>query len=210
MSGEWRGTTVRMPARKRCVGRVACRGVFAELLATPGVHEHVMLRSRVGFLALHGGLEEGTAEIARAAADQGGASCYTVVQPSGLRWHVPSHHFDPQASAALESVLTHCELVVSVHGYGRRELATVLLAGGGDRELAAALAEHLRARCPDTTCAMTLRRSPKGCAASIRAIPSIARGGGVQLELPPRVRSTSADAAALVDALAAFATQRAV
>jgi len=185
--------------------------VFAELLATPGVREHLMLRSRVGFLALHGGLEEGTAEIARAAADQGGASCYTVVQPSGLRWHVPSHHFDPQASSALESVLTHCELVVSVHGYGRRELATVLLAGGGDRELAAALAAHLRDALPGYDVRDDVASIPEGLRGLDPRNPvNRTRGGGVQLELPPRVRGTSADAAALVDALAAFATLRAV
>ena len=45
---------------------------FAELLAHPEVVEELELRSTVGFLALHGGLEPGTAEIARDAAARGG------------------------------------------------------------------------------------------------------------------------------------------
>src|SRR5690606_39793265 len=65
--------------------------VFAELLAHPGVEEQVELRSRFGFLAIHGGsLERGTAEVADAAAEQAGASLYAVRQPDDLRWHVPS------------------------------------------------------------------------------------------------------------------------
>ena len=35
-----------------------------ELLALPDVEERCVLRSRFGFLALHGGLEQHTAEIA--------------------------------------------------------------------------------------------------------------------------------------------------
>jgi phage replication-related protein YjqB (UPF0714/DUF867 family) len=184
--------------------------VFADLLATSGVHEQWTLRSRVGFLALHGGLEEGTAEIARAAAEHGGASCYALVQPPELRWHVPSHRFDPDASPALDAVLTHCELVISLHGYGRRELATVLLAGGGDRSLAAALATHLREALPAYDVRDDVASIPEGLRGLDPRNPvNRTRGGGVQLELPPRVRGTSADAAALVRALASFATQRA-
>src|SRR5881397_3777507 len=70
-------------------------GAFAEFLAHPRVVERLTLRSSVGFLALHGGLEPGTAEIAEAAASRSRASCYTLVQPGDLRWHVPSHHVDP-------------------------------------------------------------------------------------------------------------------
>ena len=45
---------------------------FAELLAHPEVVEELELRSGVGFLALHGGLEPGTAEIARRRGRAGG------------------------------------------------------------------------------------------------------------------------------------------
>ena len=53
-----------------------------QLLATSGVDERFVARSRVGFCALHGGLEEGTAEIAGEAAERAGASFYAVVQPT--------------------------------------------------------------------------------------------------------------------------------
>ena len=44
-------------------------GLFADLLATPGVEEVCELRSRFGFMAYHGGaLEEMTDVIASAAA----------------------------------------------------------------------------------------------------------------------------------------------
>ena len=52
---------IRDSRRRRYRRRVA----FAELLAHPDVVEELVLRSPVGFLALHGGLEPGTAEIAR-------------------------------------------------------------------------------------------------------------------------------------------------
>ncbi|MDZ4827532.1 MAG: poly-gamma-glutamate hydrolase family protein, partial [Actinomycetota bacterium] len=67
-----------------------------ELLACPGVEERTDLRSPVGFLALHGGLEAGTAEIAAAAAAAADASLYAVVQPDDLHWHIPSHRYDPE------------------------------------------------------------------------------------------------------------------
>ena len=62
-------------------GRYRRRVAFAELLAHPDVVEEQVLASPVGFLALHGGLEPGTAEIAREAARRAGASCYAIVQP---------------------------------------------------------------------------------------------------------------------------------
>ena len=68
-----------------------------QLLATPGVQERCELGSSFGFLALHGGLEAGTAEIAQAAAVASNASIYTVVQPDDMRWHIPSHHVRPVA-----------------------------------------------------------------------------------------------------------------
>src|SRR5687767_8290556 len=94
---------------------VASSRVFAELLATPGVEERAVLRSRVGFLALHGGLEAATAEIAHAAAEAAGASLYAVVQPDDVAWHIPSHHVEPAASPDLLALLDHCDVVVSVH-----------------------------------------------------------------------------------------------
>jgi phage replication-related protein YjqB (UPF0714/DUF867 family) len=45
-----------------------------QLLASPGVAERLVTRSRFGFFALHGGLEQGTVEIAEAAAAPTGRS----------------------------------------------------------------------------------------------------------------------------------------
>ena len=50
-----------------------------QLLATPGVQERCGLGSAFGFLALHGGLEAVTAEIAQAAAVASNASISEVV-----------------------------------------------------------------------------------------------------------------------------------
>jgi phage replication-related protein YjqB (UPF0714/DUF867 family) len=163
--------------------------MFAELLASPGVEERVALRSRVGFLALHGGLEGATAEIAEAAASRAGASLYAVVQPDDLAWHVPSHRFDPEASPHLRQVLAHCDVVVSLHGYGRDGLWTALLLGGGDRTLAARLATRLREDLP----AYDVIDEVEAIPADLRGLDhrnpvNRARGGGVQVELPPRVR----------------------
>src|SRR5690348_14787354 len=76
---------------RRCVA-------FVDLLAHPEVVEERVLASPVGFLALHGGLEPGTAEIARTAATRAGASWYVIVQPDDLKRHVPSHEHDPADS----------------------------------------------------------------------------------------------------------------
>ena len=69
--------------------------MLGELLAHDGVEEHLVVASRVGFLALHGGsLERETDRIAREAAERSGASLYAVCQPDDLRWHVPSVRMD--------------------------------------------------------------------------------------------------------------------
>ncbi len=93
---------------------------LAELLALPGVREESMLRSRVGFLALHGGSQDrGTEEIARRAAGEAGASFYAIVQPPGLRVHLTSRLHDPAHSPRLQDFLAHVDIAISVHGFGR-------------------------------------------------------------------------------------------
>jgi len=166
--------------------------MFAELLAQPGVVEELELRSTVGFLAFHGGsLEQGTDDIAREAASRSGASFYAVVQPHDLRWHVPSKLFDPAVSPALRSFIDHVDVAIAVHGFGREGLFTSLLVGGSNRDLAVRVATSLRRGL-----------APHGYDVidDVNAIPSALRGlhphnpvnrprmGGVQLELPPRVR----------------------
>jgi phage replication-related protein YjqB (UPF0714/DUF867 family) len=93
---------------------------LAELLALPGVKEECILRSRVGFMALHGGSQDrGTDEIARRAAAQAGASYYAIVQPAGLRVHLTSRRHDPAHSAHLRAFVQHVGIAISVHGFGR-------------------------------------------------------------------------------------------
>ena len=164
-----------------------------ELLATDGVDEHVMLNSKVGFLALHGGLERGTFEIAQEASLRSGASLYAVVQPSDLRWHLPSAVYDPAHSDALAAFLDHVDVIVSVHGYGGLVTSddrwTTVLVGGAQRELAARLAVVMRRALPGYTFLDDIDRIPPRLRGVHRENPvNRARGGGVQLELPPRLR----------------------
>jgi phage replication-related protein YjqB (UPF0714/DUF867 family) len=190
--------------------------VLADLLAHPGVEEVCVLRSSFGLMAFHGGnLEPGTDAIASRAADRAGASLYAVRQPDDLYWHVPSVAFDPAASAALAAFVDHVDVAVAIHGYGRRDMWTTLLVGGRNRSLAGHLAGAVRSALGDGFTAVD----------DLSAIPRELRGmhprnpvnlphhGGVQLELPPRVRpGTGAPTyrpeyeQAIVDALAAVAT----
>jgi phage replication-related protein YjqB (UPF0714/DUF867 family) len=163
---------------------------FAELLGHPQVVEELELRSAVGFLALHGGLEPGTAELARTAAARAGASCYTVSQPRELHVHVPSVDADPDDAPRLAAFLDHVSTVVSVHGYYRPlERPQAVLVGGANRTLVTALSDELRGVLPDYL-----------VIDDTDAIPSHMRGldprnpvnraerGGVQLELPHHLR----------------------
>jgi phage replication-related protein YjqB (UPF0714/DUF867 family) len=193
---------------------------FVELLGHPGVEERCVLRSSFGFMAFHGGnLERGTDAIAHAAADRAGASAYSVTQPADLRWHIPSVRFDPARSPALARFLGHVEVVVAVHGYGREGRWTDLLLGGRNRELARHVAGHVRRRLDGYQVLDDLEAIPRELRGVHARNPvNRAPGGGVQLELPPRVRGMGPRWAdhppgepvphteALVDALAAAAT----
>jgi phage replication-related protein YjqB (UPF0714/DUF867 family) len=183
--------------------------VFAELLACPGVIERAELRSRFGFMALHGGsLERGTAEIAERAGERAGASIYTVVQPEGLRWHVPSALVDPAHSPTLAEFLDHVDVVVSIHGYGRSDLGRALLVGGSNRALAARAARALSGALPDYRVVDDLVAIPPELRGMHPDNPvNRPRHGGIQLELPPRVRDgarRTAERDALVSTLASL------
>jgi phage replication-related protein YjqB (UPF0714/DUF867 family) len=183
------------------------------LLAVPGVEEHCVLRSRFGFLALHGGLEAGTAEIADAAAHASGASLYAVVQPEDVRWHVPSHRYDPECSPGLQDFLGHVDVVISVHGFGglrgSDDRWVTALLGGANRDLAGTMAARLRAALPHYR-----------WVDDVDTIPVHLRGmhpdnpvnrpprGGVQLELPPRVRRPGDDLDALITTLGSIPLRR--
>jgi phage replication-related protein YjqB (UPF0714/DUF867 family) len=185
---------------------------FAGLLATVGVEERSVLRSRFGFLALHGGLEQATAELATEAAQRAGASLYAVVQPPDLRWHIPSNQMHPAASPALAGFLDHVEMVVSLHGYGGLRTPstvgsasgsppvasgpvsaddrwTTVLVGGANRVLAAELAADLRTALDHYTWLDDIDRIP-GHLRGVHPDNPVNRPrlGGVQLELPPRAR----------------------
>jgi phage replication-related protein YjqB (UPF0714/DUF867 family) len=165
---------------------------FAELLASAGVVEEVTLASRFGLLAFHGGLEGGTEVVARLAAERSGASLYVVVQPAGLRWHIPSHQVRAEASDALARFLAHVEVCVAIHGYGRVERPRAILLGGSNRRLAAALGARLRACVEHFEIVDDLDDIPaemRGLHADNPVNRPLA--GGVQLELPPGARGAA-------------------
>lgn len=126
------------------------------------------------------------AERAAAASD---ASFYAVVHPAHERHHLASTRFDPAESAALRRFLDHVDVVVSIHGYGRHGRWLDLLAGGSNRELATHLAAHIGAALPDYAVVTDLADIPPELRGLHRHNPvNRPPGGGVQLELPPRVR----------------------
>ena len=141
-------------------------------------------------MAFHGGdLEVGTDEIADAVAGRTGASRYVIRQPEGLRHHVPSRHFRREGSEALAAFLDHVDSVVTLHGFGRRSMFTTILLGGTNRELARHVGRHVRATLPGYEVIDELDDVPP----ELRGIhpdnpANQPRHGGVQIELPPRVR----------------------
>jgi phage replication-related protein YjqB (UPF0714/DUF867 family) len=119
--------------------------VFEELLAHPGVEEVCELRSTFGVMAFHGGnLEKATDTIAARVAEEAGASLYAVLQPSDLRWHIPSTSVQPSASPELTKFIEHVDVALAVHGYGREGYWTTVLLGGANRDLACHLGDALR------------------------------------------------------------------
>jgi phage replication-related protein YjqB (UPF0714/DUF867 family) len=203
------------PDAVRALGTVSPRlrfmfRMFDELLQHPGVIEQCELRSRFGFLAFHGGsLERGTAEVAEAAAERGSASLYAVRQPEELRWHIPSSLVDPSLSTALSAFLDHVDVVVSVHGYGRKGFSKAVLIGGRNRELAAKATGVLRAAVPSHRFIDELHAIPP----TLRGVHpdnpvNRPRDGGIQIELPPTLRDgkgAANDRDALIAALASLA-----
>jgi phage replication-related protein YjqB (UPF0714/DUF867 family) len=164
---------------------------FAELLSHPDVVEEIELRSTVGFLALHGGLEPGTAEMARHAAARASASYYTVSQPRELRVHVPSVDADPAAAPHLAAFLEHVRTVVSVHGYYRPlERPQAVLVGGANRALVNELAARLRLELPEYRIVDDVDAIPTHMRGLDPRNPvNLAALGGVQLELPHHLRA---------------------
>lgn len=164
---------------------------LSDLLADPAVVEESTLRSRFGFMAIHGGgLEKMTDVIAERAADAAGASLYVVRHPDHYPHHLPSALYDPAKSPRLKEFLDHVDVAVSLHGYGRIGRSTQLLAGGHNRALADHLAHHIDI--PGYRVVTDLDSIPRELRGLHPANPvNLVRGGGTQLELSARVRGTS-------------------
>jgi phage replication-related protein YjqB (UPF0714/DUF867 family) len=166
---------------------------FATLLQMPGVREVSELRGRVGFMAYHGGaLEAMTDIIATRAAERSGASLYAVIQPDGMREHLPSIQVRPAESEQLATFIEHVDIVVTVHGYGRLGLFSSLLLGGGNRVFAEHVGDALRRTLPAYDIRTEVDEIPEPLRGLHRHNPvNLPRDGGVQIELPPRVRGSS-------------------
>jgi phage replication-related protein YjqB (UPF0714/DUF867 family) len=164
---------------------------LSQLLTVPGVIETSMLRSRFGFLAIHGGgLEQMTDVIAERAADGANASLYVLRHPDSYPHHLPSARYLAEESERLAEFLAHVEVAVSLHGYGRIGRSTQLLAGGRNRSLAEHLAQHVDV--PGYQVITDLTEIPRELRGLHPDNPvNRVRGGGTQLELTPRVRGIS-------------------
>ena len=166
---------------------------LSELLAYEGVQEECVIRSQFGFMAFHGGaLEEVTDVIASRAAERAGASYYGIQLPDNLEWHIPSHRVTADQSPALAEFLSHVNIVITVHGFGRAGYFTSLLLGGRNRRLAAHLGERLRHHLPAYSILDDIDLIPQNLRGQHQDNPvNVVQHAGVQLELPPRVRGSS-------------------
>lgn len=166
---------------------------FAELLEMDGVREELSLRSTFGFMAFHGGgLEAFTDIVAREAAAQSNASYYGVIHPDGDPPHLPSTRFQPDESPTMQSFVEHVDVVVTIHGFGRRGLFSSLLLGGTNRPLAKHLTALLQPRLPAYNLIDDVDDIPKHLRGLHPKNPvNLPKHGGVQIELPPRVRGSS-------------------
>jgi phage replication-related protein YjqB (UPF0714/DUF867 family) len=166
---------------------------FATLLARPGVVEVSELRSKVGFMAYHGGaLEAMTDVIASRAADRAGASFYAVLMPDGMIDHLSSTKVRPAESSRLAEFIDHVDIVVTVHGFGRQGMFTSLLLGGQNRPFAEHVGDALREVLPAYDICTDLEAIPSQLRGMHQENPvNLPRHSGVQIELPPRVRGSS-------------------
>ena len=164
---------------------------LSSLLSLSDIIESSTLRSRFGFMAIHGGgLEQMTDVIAEHAAEAAGASVYVVRHPEDYPHHLRSARYLAAESERLAEFLDHVEVAVSLHGYGRIGRSTQLLAGGSNRELAAHLASHIKL--PGYHVVTDLDAIPPELRGLHPDNPvNRMRDGGTQLELSSRVRGIS-------------------
>lgn len=164
---------------------------LSDLLAEPGVIEDSTLRSRFGFLAIHGGgLEQMTDAIAERAAEAAGASVYVVRHPDHYPHHLPSARYRAEESVRLAEFLEHVDVAVSLHGYGRAGRSTQVLAGGVNRALAQHVANHVVVQGYQIVTDLDdIPRELRGLHPDNPV--NRAHAGGTQLELPARLRGIS-------------------
>jgi phage replication-related protein YjqB (UPF0714/DUF867 family) len=184
---------------------------LSELLALPGVEEVCVLRSPVGFMALHGGSQDrGTHEIASRASKRSGASYYAIVQPNDLRVHLTSRRHEPGQSQKMSAFLQHVEIAISVHGFGRDSFNFYVdagsrpvvepygpaLRGSQTRPLRGIIVGGLNPALVDVASRLLGDRFPGYHAGSERVRlgfhpdnpVNLPVGRGVQIELPPALR----------------------
>lgn len=166
---------------------------LSDLLTYDGVSEECVLLSTFGFMAFHGGsLEEMTDIVASRAAERVGASYYGIQLPDNLEWHIPSHKVTADQSPLLDAFLSHVNIVITVHGFGRAGYFTSLLLGGRNRRLASHLGDSLRKHLPAYRIIDELDDIPGNLRGMHQDNPvNVVEHAGVQLELPPRVRGSS-------------------
>ncbi|MFC9158935.1 poly-gamma-glutamate hydrolase family protein [Streptomyces bauhiniae] len=143
----------------------------------------------IGLLALHGGVEGGTAELAREVATRTGATLLTFTQPSGPRKHIPSTRMTP--CTPLTTFLTHAALTISLHGHNRRAHPRTIYTGGSNRPAARLVAAALSQWAPAFVPITTLSEIPHPLRGLHPDNPvNQTRDGGVQLELPVLARTS--------------------
>ena len=164
---------------------------LSDLLGDPAVLEDSTLRSRFGFMAIHGGgLEQMTDVVAERAAHAAGASVYLLRHPENYPHRLPSALYRQEESERLAEFLDHVDVAISVHGYGRLGRSAQVLAGGRNRELAAHVAGHFGV--PGYHVVTDLDAIPRELRGLHPDNPvNCVRGGGAQLELSPRLRGIS-------------------
>ncbi|MET7286878.1 poly-gamma-glutamate hydrolase family protein [Streptomyces sp. NPDC005573] len=168
------------------VERVVIEGV--EFLAT------LTLRSDVGVLALHGGREGGTAELAREVAARTDATCLVFTQPEGDPVHIPSHRMSVPHCETLRDFLARVALVVSLHGHLRPDASRSIFLGGTDRAAARAMAGALAQLAPSFEAVAEPDAVPSGLRGLNPRNPvNLTRAGGVQVELPLAARTARPD-----------------
>lgn len=147
----------------------------------------------IGLLALHGAIEGGTAELADLVARRCGATSLVFTQPGARRpVHIPSPRMAVDHCALLREFLSLVSLTVSLHGHMRPQAPRTVFLGGGNRGAALVLARELTALAPGFEVVTDLAAIPAALRGTHPRNPvNLARGGGVQVELPLLARTRS-------------------